>query len=54
MNSTVEFKKSIMQNGYYTYEFWNSETFQPHKLLINLADKINLKRSNKYVAFIKY
>ena len=33
--------------------FMNSEntgTFDPHSLLLNLTDKINLKRSDKYVA----
>ena len=28
----------------------NSKTPDPHRLLINLSDKINLKRSDKYVA----
>ena len=28
----------------------NSKTCDPHRLLINLLDKINLKRSDKYVA----
>ena len=28
----------------------NSKTSDPHRLLLNLADKVNLKRSNKYVA----
>ena len=28
----------------------NSETSDPHRLLLNLADKISLKRSDKYVA----
>ena len=28
----------------------NSKTYDPHKLLINLADKMNIKRSDKYVA----
>ena len=28
----------------------NSKTSEPHRLLINLADKVNLKRSDKYVA----
>ena len=27
----------------------NSKTFDPHKLLLNLTDKINLKRSDKYI-----
>ena len=33
--------------------FMNSEkikTSDPHKLLLNLTDKMNLKRSDKYVA----
>ena len=28
----------------------NSKTPNPHSLLLNLSDKINLKRSDKYVA----
>ena len=28
----------------------SSKTSDPHKLLLNLTDKINLKRSDKYVA----
>ena len=28
----------------------NSKTSDPHRLFLNLADKINLKRSNKHVA----
>ena len=28
----------------------NSKTSEPHRLLINLADKTDLKRSDKYVA----
>ena len=28
----------------------NSKTCDPHRLLLNLSDKINLKRSDKYVA----
>ena len=28
----------------------NSKTSHPHRLLLTLADKINLKRSDKYVA----
>ena len=30
--------------------FENSKTYDPHRLLLNLLDKINLKRSDKYVA----
>ena len=29
----------------------NSETSDPHRLLLNLTDKLNLKRKDKYVAF---
>ena len=28
----------------------NSETSDPHRLLLNFTNKINLKRSEKYVA----
>ena len=28
----------------------NSKTSNPHRLLINLSEKINLKRSDKYIA----
>ena len=28
----------------------NRKSFEPHRLLQNLADKIDLKRSDKYVA----
>ena len=28
----------------------NSETSDPHRLLLNLSDEINLKRRDKYVA----
>ena len=27
----------------------NSKTFDPHRLLLSLVDKINLRRSDKYV-----
>ena len=30
--------------------FKNNETSDPHRLLLNLTDKINLKRSGKYAA----
>ena len=29
----------------------DSKTSDPHRLLLNLSDKINLKRSDEYVAF---
>ena len=28
----------------------NSKTFDPNRLLLNLTDKVNLNRSEKYVA----
>ena len=28
----------------------NSKTSDPHRLLLNLTDKINVKRSDRYVA----
>ena len=28
----------------------NSKTFNPYRLLLNLTDKIDLKRNDKYVA----
>ena len=28
----------------------NNKTSDPHRLLLNLTDKINLKRSDRYVA----
>ena len=28
----------------------NSKTCDPYRLLLNLADKINLKRSDEYIA----
>ena len=30
----------------------NSKTFDPHGLLLNLTDKIDIKRSDKYVALL--
>ena len=30
--------------------FGHSKTSGPHRLLLNLSDKINLKRSDKYIA----
>ena len=34
----------------YIYEFWKSITSDPHGLLLNLSDRINLKRNDNYVA----
>ena len=30
----------------------NSKTSDPHRLLLNFTDKINLKRSDKYVTLL--
>ena len=30
----------------------NSKTSHPHRLLLNLANKVNLKRSDKYVPLL--
>ena len=30
----------------------NSKTSDPHRLLLNLSDKINVKRSDKYVTLL--
>ena len=32
----------------------NSKTYDPHRLLLNLTDKINLKRGDKYVALSNF
>ena len=32
----------------------SSKTFDSHRLLLNLTDKINLKRSDKYVALSNF
>ena len=32
----------------------NSKTSDPHRLLLNLSDKINLERSDKYVALTNF
>ena len=31
----------------------NSETSDPHRLLLNLTDKLNLRNSSKYVSLSK-
>ena len=32
----------------------NSKTSDPHRLLLNLSDKVSLKRSDKYVALSNF
>ena len=32
----------------------NSKTSDPHRLIFNLSDKINLKRSGRYVALSNF
>ena len=34
--------------------FKNSGISDPHRLLVNLADKINLKKSDKYIALSNF
>ena len=46
----IEFNKVIKPNGYNIYEICNSKTTGPHRLLLNLSDKINLNRSDTHVA----
>ena len=41
----------MIRNGYYIYEFWKQQNIWPHRLSLNLTDKIILKRNGKYVAF---
>ena len=40
----------IYQNGYYIFlNSENSRIYDSHRLIVNLSDKMNLKRSYKYV-----
>ena len=39
----------ITQSAYCIYEFWKQKTSNPHRLLLNLSEKRNLKRRDKYV-----
>ena len=32
----------------------NSKIFDPHRLLLNLSDKINLRMSDKYVPLLNF
>ena len=45
-----EFNKVMKQNGNYIYDSENCKTSDPSRLLLNLSDKVDLKRSDKYVA----
>ena len=50
MNSTkIQYKKDTI-----FMSSKNSNTSEPHRLLLNLADKINLNRDDKYIFFIKF
>ena len=46
MNSIKVWMNTIFKNSE------NSKTSDPHRLLLNLSDKINLRRSDKYVALL--
>ena len=53
MQQYNEFNKFIKYNRYYIYEFIQNilyKTSDSHRLLLNLSNKINLKRNDKYVA----
>ena len=50
MQQYNEFNKVIKQKTHYIYDFNNSRTSDVHRLLLNLSDKTDLKRSNKYVS----
>lgn len=39
-----------IQNGYHIYAIKNIKTSDPHRPILDLSDKINIKRSDKYVA----
>ena len=45
--------KIIIQNGHYIYSA-NSKALNPHRLLVFLSDKINFKRSDKYVVLSNF
>ena len=38
-----------MKNEYHIYGFYSSKTYDRHRLLINLSDKLNLRKSDKCV-----
>ena len=40
----------MKQNECYIYELENIKKSDPHRQLLNLSDKINLKRSDRYIA----
>ena len=49
-NNTMHSTKLLNGMDTIFMNFKNSKTSDPHRLLLNLKDKINLKRSDKYVA----
>ena len=50
----MEFNKVIKQNDAILMNSENSKTSDPHRLLLNLTDKINLNRSDKYAALSSF
>ena len=46
-----EFNTDILQNGTIFMNSKNSKTPDPYRLTLNLSDKINFNRSDKFVAF---
>ena len=49
MQQYNEFNKVTKQNGYYIYFSEYSKTSDSHRLFLNLSNKINLEKSDKYV-----
>ena len=50
MQQYNEFNKDIIQNGTIFINWKRSKTPDPHRVLLNFSDKMNLKRSDKYVS----
>ena len=50
-NDKNEFNKVIKQNEYIFINSENSKTFDPHRLLLNLLNKTNLKRSENMLLY---
>ena len=53
MQQYNEFNKVIKQSQFYIWNSKNSEISDPHRLLLNLTDKMNLKNKSYMCCFIK-
>ena len=49
-NNIINWKKLLNRMSAIFMNSVNNKTSDPHRLLLNLSDEINLKRSDKYVA----